>query len=60
MKFTIETENSSGMKYKSKEEFLREISLMIDDCITNGGTFFDAVITADACCFCQESKQEEM
>ena len=53
MKFTIETlnDNGSGMKYKTKKEFLKEISLMIDDCIANGGTFFDAQIDSDASCF---------
>lgn len=51
--FTIETlnDNGSGMKYKTKEEFLKEISLMIDDCIANGGTFFDAQIDSDVSCF---------
>ena len=54
MRFTIETlnDNGSGMAYKSKKEFLREISLIIDDCIANGGTFFDAQIDSDASCFC--------
>lgn len=53
MKFTIETlnDNGSGMKYSTKEDFLKEISLMIDDCIANGGTFFDAQIDSDANCF---------
>lgn len=53
MKFTIETlnDNGSGMEYYTKEEFLEEISLMIDDCIANGGTFFDAQVDADASCF---------
>ena len=41
--FTIETlnDNGSGMEYTSKEAFMKEISLMVDDCIANGGTFFD-------------------
>lgn len=53
MKFTIETINDSGsgMSYNTKEEFLTEISRLIDDCIENGGTFFDAQIDADASCF---------
>ena len=53
MEFTIETlyDSGSGMRYNTKEEFLNEISLMIDDCIANGGTFFDAQIDADASCF---------
>ena len=61
MKFYIETlnDNGSGMKYKTKKEFLNEISLMIDDCIANGGTFFDAQIDSDASCFYCEDKNEE-
>ena len=53
MKFTIETtnDNGSGMRYNTKEEFLAEISRLIDDCVENGGTFFDAQIDADASCF---------
>lgn len=47
MEFTIETINSSGMKYSTKEEFLSKLSMMIDDCIANGGTFFDAKIDSD-------------
>ena len=51
--FTIETlnDNGSGMEYASKEAFLKEISLMIDDCIANGGTFFDIQVDSDASCF---------
>lgn len=54
--FAIETLNDSGsgMTYSTKEEFLKEIGLMIDDCIANGGTFFDAQIDSDASCFYQE------
>ena len=53
MKYTIETmnDNGSGMAYKTKEEFMKEIGLMIDDCIANGGTFFDVQIDSDASCF---------
>ena len=42
MEFTIETleDNGSGMTFRSKEEFLNELSMEIDDCIANGGTFF--------------------
>ena len=56
MEFTITTlnDNGSGMKYNTKEEFLKEISLMIDDCIANGGTFFDVQVDSDASCFYQE------
>ena len=54
--FTIETlnDNGSGMEYTSKEAFLKEISLMIDDCIANGGTFFDIQVNSDASCFCTD------
>ena len=60
MKFTIETlnDNGSGMKYSTKDEFLKEVSLMIDDCIANGGTFFDAQINSDASCFFKDEEQE--
>lgn len=60
MKFYIETLNDSGsgMEYKTKEDFLNEISLMIDDCIANGGTFFDAQIDSDASCFYNEDEEE--
>ena len=51
MKFYINTENGSGQKFNTKEDFLKEISLMIDDCIDNGGTYFDVVVDADASCF---------
>jgi hypothetical protein len=56
MEFTIETlnDNGSGMKYNTKEEFLHELSLMIDDCIANGGIFFDVQVDSDASCFYQE------
>ena len=61
MKFYIETinDNGSGMKYNTKEEFLEEISLMIDDCIANGGAFFDVQVDSDASCFCNEEKDEK-
>lgn len=54
LEFTIESlyDSGSGMKYKSKAEFLNELSLMIDDCAKNGGSFFDAVIDSNASCFC--------
>lgn len=53
MKFYIETlnDNGSGMKYNTKKDFLNELSKMIDDCIDNGGTFFDAQIDSDVSCF---------
>ena len=60
MKFTIETlnDNGSGMAYNTKEEFLKEIALMIDDCIANGGTFFDVQVDSDASCFYNANEEE--
>ena len=57
MKFGIYQECSSGMKFKTKEEFLKEISLMVDDCAANGGTYFDITVDADASCYLM--KEEE-
>ena len=59
MLFTIETLNDNGscMKYYTKEEFIKEIGLMIDDCIDNGGTFFDAAIDADVSCFYNDDEE---
>ena len=61
MKFTIETlnDNGSGMKYATKEEFLKELSLMIDDCMANGGTFFDVQVDSDASCFLTDEGESE-
>lgn len=56
MEFTIETisDNGSGMTYSSKEEFLNELSSEIDDCIANGGTFFDVQVDSDVSVFYKE------
>lgn len=54
MKFYISSETGSGMKYFTKEEFLKELSLQIDDCINNGGTEFEVIVSADADCFSVE------
>ena len=54
MKFSIYSDNCSGQKFLKKEDFLKEIELMVDDCIANGGTVFDIEVFADASCFCQE------
>lgn len=62
MIFSIYTlnDNGSGMGYYSKEAFLRELSLEIDDCIANGGTFFSVSVDADASCFyCDKDKEKE-
>ena len=57
MKYYIQTlnDNGSGMKYNTKEELLNEIALMIDDCISNGGTYISFDVDCDASCFCTES-----
>ena len=55
MEFYIATPSGSGQEFKDKESFLHEISLMIDDCIANGGTQFDIAVEADACCFSGEN-----
>ena len=57
MKFTINTENGSGQKFSTKESLLKEISLMIDDCVANGGTRFDIEVYADASCFLTEEAE---
>lgn len=44
-------DNGSGCSYNTKEEIMREISLMIDDCIANGGSQFDVTIDSDASCY---------
>lgn len=61
MKYSIDTiiDNGSGMEYYTKEEFLKEISLMIDDCIANGGTYFGASIDTDASCFLVDDDEDE-
>ena len=59
--FTIETinDNGSGMAYNTKEEFLAELGRMIDDCIANGGTFFDVQVDSDTSCFAVDEDEEE-
>jgi hypothetical protein len=56
MKFYISDTytNGSGQVFTNKEDFLKELSLMIDDCISNGGTYFDASIDTDSSCFNEE------
>lgn len=53
MKFYIQTlnDNGSSMKFNTKEDCVREISLMIDDCVANGGTFISFDVDSDASCF---------
>lgn len=52
-------DNGSGMKYKSKEDLLAELSRMIDDCQKNGGTFMDFQVDSDASCFYQGGLLDE-
>ncbi len=61
MHFYINTlnDNGSGMEYVTKESFLNELSKMIDDCIENGGMYFDANIDADASCFIIDENTED-
>lgn len=61
MDFSIYTmdDNGSGMEYCTKEEFLEEIGLMIDDCMANGGSFFSISVDADASCFSVDEDDEE-
>ena len=61
MRLSIYTmnDNGSGMQYQTKEEFLRELSLMIDDCITNGGTFFSVEVDTNASCFTYDKENGE-
>ena len=57
MKFYICTRNNKGfvLKYRTKENFLKEIVLMIKDCIANDGTYFSVDVKTDASCFyCNE------
>lgn len=59
MKFYIGVENSSGQEFNSKEDFLRELSLMIDDCEANGGKQFDVTVDSDESCFYIPSDKED-
>jgi hypothetical protein len=64
MIFTIMSvwDNGSGCAYYTKEKFLEEISVMIDDCIANGGSCFDVEVMTDASCYsiAQVNKSEEL
>lgn len=51
MEFYIDMENGTGMKYDTKEEFIEELSRMIDDCAKHEGKYFSAFVDADANCF---------
>ena len=61
MKFCIYTlnDNGSGMKYHTKEALLKELGLMIDDCIANGGTYMEFSVDSDASCFYADEEESE-
>jgi hypothetical protein len=60
MTFYIGSDNSSGQEFNNKEDFLKELSLQIDDCEANGGTRFDVTVDADAGCFLTSDDNEEV
>lgn len=47
------------MKFETKEAFLKEIEMMIDDCIANGGSQFDIAVDADASCFYEGTDDDD-
>lgn len=51
-------DNGSGYACYTKEKFLEEISAMIDDCATNGGSYFDVEVMTDASCYLKEETKE--
>ena len=59
MKFYIGIDSGSGQSFNTKEAFLHELSLMIDDCEANGGHQFDVTVEADACCFHIPNDEED-
>jgi hypothetical protein len=59
MKFYIGSDSGSGQEFTSKEAFLHELALMIDDCEANGGTQFDVTVDADASCFYDPSDPDK-
>ena len=54
MEYSVCVESGSGCEYQTKEDLLKEISLMIDDCINNGGTFFSVCVESDASCYYED------
>ena len=59
MTFYIGASSGSGKEFNNKEDFLHELSLMIDDCEANGGTQFDVTVDADASCFYDPTHKED-
>ena len=53
MKYFISklNDNGSGMEYATKEEFLKEVSRLVNDFESNGGTRFDMTVDSDVSCF---------
>lgn len=51
-------DNDSGCTYYTKEKFLEKVSAMIDDCIANDSTYFDAEVTTNASCYSTEESKE--
>lgn len=53
MDFYINTsiDNGTGMTFNSKEEFLQTLSILIDNCISNNGIYFDVMVDSDTNCF---------
>lgn len=48
--------NGSGQEFNNKKDFLKELSLMIDDCVANGGKQFDITVDTDASCFATQDQ----
>lgn len=48
MNFSIYTESGSGCEYFNKDQFLEELSKMIDDAKDNGASYFEAEVSCDA------------
>lgn len=59
MNFYIGTNGGSGMKFETKEAFLKEIEMMIEDCVANGGSQFDIAVDADASCFYEGTDEDD-
>lgn len=52
-------DNGSGCAYYSKEKLIEELSAMIDDCVANGGTYFDIEVATDASCYLKDETEED-
>lgn len=47
---SIDNENVN-ITFNSKEEFLQNLSVLIDNCIANNGSYFEIMIDSDTNCF---------